>query len=289
MRLISALLLCFVPLIVTKDTTVLHNKYAWLRLPRTPKLPNPSKGDYAHINDIDIWYAVFGSAKNPPVVFLHGGFGNSDYWGLQVRELKSTYRCIVMDSRGQGRSTMTSDGITYETMASDVVGLLDHLDITKAHIVGWSDGGIISLMLAMNYPDRVLSIFAFAANYVPSGTKDVFASEVFVAFLKRTEVEYQTLNPQKDYAALNSSLMTLWSSNPNWSQEDFAEIDEKLAVLIVDGDRDEAIYREQQDTMSSWIPQSGELIIPASSHFAFMQHPEMFTALLTGFLSGEFR
>ena len=69
-----------------------------------------------------------------------------------------------------------------------------------------------------------------------------------------------------------------------WSKRDFAKINTTLPVWIVDGDREELIYREQADTMTEWIPQSGELIIPRTSNFAMIQNPEFFTWAIQRFL-----
>lgn len=285
MRRIFFILLCSMSCICQDISTVLDSEYPWLRLPPTPSLPLPRIERYVEINGVDIWYTIYGPTDGIPVLFLHGGFANSNYWSYQVEELKSTYRCILMDSRGQGRSTTSSADITYDRMTADVIALLDYLDIQQVHLVGWSDGGIIGLNIAMRYPGRLSSLFVFGANYVPSGVKDVSKSPVFMAYLERTRVEYEAISPVNDYTNLYNNLTTMWSSSPNWSQEDFMKIDSKLPVWIVDGDHEEGLYREQPDTMLSWIPQAGELILPRTSHFAFLQNPTFFTASVARFLA----
>src|SRR6185312_17454781 len=75
----------------------------WMTLPPTPTLPKADTSGYAPVNGIRIWYAEFG--KGEPVLFVHGGLANSNYWGEQVRALSTHYQVIVMDSRGHGRST----------------------------------------------------------------------------------------------------------------------------------------------------------------------------------------
>jgi hypothetical protein len=93
----------------------------WLTLPPTPSLPKAEQSGYASINGIKIWYATFG--KGEPVLLLHGGLANSNYWGNQVPALARNYRVIVMDSRGHGRSTHDDRPYGYDLMASDVIGL----------------------------------------------------------------------------------------------------------------------------------------------------------------------
>ncbi len=164
----------------------------WLELPDTPSLPTPQETGRAAVNGVSIWYATFGSGS--PIVLLHGGLANSNYWGHQVPVLAQKYRVIVMDSRGHGRSTRDARPYGYDLMASDVIGVMDHLGIAKAAIVGWSDGAILGLDIAMNHPDRVSRLFAFAANSDPSGVKDVAKSPVFNKFIARAEKEYAALS-----------------------------------------------------------------------------------------------
>src|SRR5215469_13900475 len=134
----------------------------WQQLPKTPALPTPEHSGYAPVNGVRIWYATFG--RGEPVILLHGGLANSNYWGYQVPALAKHYRVIVMDSRGHGRSTRNEDPLSYHLMARDVIGLMNFLHIPKVTIVGWSDGAIVGLDMAINYPARLSRLFAFAAN-----------------------------------------------------------------------------------------------------------------------------
>src|SRR6516162_1063173 len=149
----------------------------WLTLPPTPSLPKPVQSGYAPINGIRIWYATFG--RGEPVLLLHGGLANSSYWGNQVPAFARHYRVIVMDSRGHGRSTRDERPYGYDLMASDVLGLMDFLKLPKAAIVGWSDGAILGLDIAIHHPQRLTKLFAFAANSDPSGVADIAHSPVF--------------------------------------------------------------------------------------------------------------
>ena len=141
----------------------LRSEPAWMTLPATPVLPEQaSSSGLAQVNGIQIFCATFG--QGVPVVFLHGGLANSNYWGAQVASLFERYRVIVMDTRGHGRSPLLSRHFSYATFADDVIATLNVLGIDRAHVVGWSDGAITGLQLAMNRPDRVSSLFAFGAN-----------------------------------------------------------------------------------------------------------------------------
>ncbi|CAF3774984.1 unnamed protein product, partial [Rotaria sp. Silwood1] len=267
------------------NSTVVNSEYPWLRLPPTPQLPYPHHGQYAQINDISIWYTIYGPKHGAPILFLHGGLANSNYWGLQIQQLQNTYKCILMDSRAQGRSSSSSANITYDLMTSDVVSLLNYLGVSKIHLVGWSDGANIGLNLAMHHPGRLYSLFAFGANYHSSGGNDASIPPIFVAYLKRTQAEYEAFNANKSYEIVFNDLLTMWAIYPNWTKVDLGKIPSDLPVWIVDGDHDEVVNREQPDTMASWIPQAGELILPRTSHFAFIQEPTRFTTALEEFLA----
>jgi pimeloyl-ACP methyl ester carboxylesterase len=247
----------------------------WLTLPATPTLPQAAQSGYAPINGIRIWFATFG--KGEPVILLHGGLANANYWGNQVRALSAQYRVVVMDSRGHGRSTRNDQPYGYDLMASDVIGLMDFLHIQKAAIVGWSDGAIIGLDIALHHPERLAKLFAFAANSDPSGVADIAQSPVFNAFIARAEKEYEQLSSTPaEYKSFLAQIEKMWETHPNWT----AEYLKKIAVptWIVDADHDEAIKRENTEFMAANIPGAGLLLQPEVSHFSFLQDAEQFTA-----------
>jgi pimeloyl-ACP methyl ester carboxylesterase len=253
----------------------------WLTLPPTPSLPAPVKSGYATLNGIKIWYAEFG--RGTSVILLHGGLANSNYWGKLVPALAPHYRVIVMDSRGHGRSSRDARPYGYDLMASDVLALMDFLKVDKAALVGWSDGAIIGLDIAIHHPERLSKLFAFAANSDPSGVKDVNQSPVFTAFIARAKTEYEELSPTPtEYDAFLAQITKMWETQPHWTADDLAGI--KVPTWIVDADHDEAIERDNTLFMADHIPGSGLLIEPQVSHFAFLQDPEQFNADVLHFL-----
>jgi len=259
-----------------------QTRYAWQQLPPTPALPKPERTGMAPVNGVKIWYAVFGHGT--PVILVHGGFANSNYWRLQIPVLARHYQVIVLDSRGHGRSTRDAMPIGYDLMASDTLALMDSLHVGRAALVGWSDGAIIGLDIAIHHPQRLTKLFAFAANSDPSGTKDVDKDPVFSAYLRRARDEYRKLSPTPaQFEAFSQQLEKMWSTQPHFSDDQLRGI--RVPTWIVDGDHDEAIKRENTDHMAALIPGAGELILPRVSHFAFLQDPEMFNAALLHFLA----
>ncbi|WP_315742388.1 alpha/beta fold hydrolase [Bradyrhizobium sp. SZCCHNR1075] len=262
----------------------------WEMLPPTPQPVATQRAGQAAVNGIKIYYRVYGQVPQQggtPVILLHGGLANADYWGHQVEALAPHHMVVVMDSRGHGRSTRDARAYGYDLMADDVVALMDELKIAKADIVGWSDGGIIGLDLALRHQDRVGKVFAFAANSVTSGVKDgVEKNPTFAAFIERAGHEYRsnsaTPNAYEDFVA---QISKMWAEQPNWSDAQLQSI--TSPVWIVDGDHDEAIKREHTEYLAATIPHAGLLILPNTSHFAFLQDPELFNAAMLRFLDGK--
>ena len=143
----------------------------WASLPSMPGPVPGSASATADVNGVRLFYTDTGRAAPGavPVLLLHGGLANQQYWGNQIRALAPHHRVIAVDSRGHGRSTRDTRPFGYDLMADDVIALMDHLHIAQADLVGWSDGAIISLDIAMRYPTRVRRVFSFAANSVTTG------------------------------------------------------------------------------------------------------------------------
>ena len=159
---LAAVLLCLLTALSAADAV----DPLWMTLPPTPALPQPQESGLAPVNGVKIWYATFGSGE--PVILLHGGLAHAEYWGKQVPALAAHYRVVVMDSRGHGRSSRDARPFGYDLMTDDVVGLMGFLKIDKAAVVGWSDGAILGLDMALRHPERLSKLFAFAANSDPS-------------------------------------------------------------------------------------------------------------------------
>jgi pimeloyl-ACP methyl ester carboxylesterase len=187
-----------------------------------------------------------------------------------------------MDSRGHGRSARDARPFGYDLMASDVVGLMDRLHIQKAAIVGWSDGAIVGLDIAIHHPERLTGLFAFAANSNPAGVRDVNKSSVFTAFIGRAEKEYETLSPTPhEFQPFLAQITKMWATQPFFDNQ-LNRI--TVPTLIADADHDEAIKRENTLFMADRLPNASLLLLPGVSHFAFIQDPDQFTFAVLHFL-----
>ena len=164
-----------------------------------------------------MYYAVYG--KGPPVLLIHGGLGHGDIWGFQVPALSRDHTVIVADSRGHGRSTRSNQPFSYAQMADDYLALLDFLKIDKVALVGWSDGGIIGLDIAIRHPERLSRLFAFAANYTPEGGRDVADDPTFNAYIARARTDYGSLSPTPgEFDAFVKQISKMWAIEPRLFQ-----------------------------------------------------------------------
>lgn len=137
---------------------------------------------------------------------------------------------------------------------------------------------ILILHSHQRHPERLDKAFAFAANYDINGTLDVTQSPVFTDYLHRAEKSYDLINPAANYTFLHDSIFTMWASLPAWTEADFTKVpaDVQKRVWIVDADHEEAVKITQLYDMSRWMPHASAMILPAVSHFAFLQDPRMF-------------
>ncbi len=234
----------------------------------------------AAVHGTSVYYAQFG--EGPPVLLLHGGLANSNYWGLQVGELAKEFSVLVMDTRGHGRSPVMSRDFSHRAFADDVAALLDVLEIPSVAIVGWSDGGVTGLELAMKRADRVSKLFAFGANMNPAGYKAASGS-AFAEFAQRTKTEYGRLSPHPErWAQLVGGLRVMWRAQPNFTPAMLGTI--TVPTLIYAAEHDEIIRRDHTEQMARHIPRARLVVQPDVSHFAMLQDPLRFNKTMIEFL-----
>jgi pimeloyl-ACP methyl ester carboxylesterase len=255
-------------------------------LPSPAPLPPHAANGYVAHDGARLYYATFGAG--PPVVLLHDGLASGAYWGNQVRPLTAGHhQVILIDSRGHGRSTRDGRPFTYELMASDVIAVLDALNVRRAAVVGWGDGAIIGLVMALKDPERVTRVVAFAANMDPSGLKpDTDTNPTFANFTSHAAANYERISPApRGFADFEAAINRMWDTEPNYTAADLARI--AVPVAIVDGDHDEAIKREHTRYLARSIPRAKLIILRNVSHFAMLQAPVKFNATMLRFIDGR--
>jgi pimeloyl-ACP methyl ester carboxylesterase len=246
------------------------------------RLPATHDHGFVEHDGARIWYATYGSG--PPVILLHSGLGHSGNWGYQVPALvMQGYRAVVIDSRGHGRSTRDARPFSYELMASDVLAVMDALQLERVGLVGWSDGACTALVLASKAPTRAAGVFFFACNMDPSGTKEFEFTPIVQRCFSRHVKDYAQLSATPDqFDAFSEAVGLMQRTQPNYSAHDLAQIG--VPVAIVHSEHDEFIKREHAEYLARSIPNAVFIELPGVSHFAPLQRPAQFNAALLAFL-----
>jgi len=245
---------------------------------------------YVDVNGVHMYYETYG--EGTPLVLLHGGMLSIDlnFAGL-IPTLANKHLVIGVELQGHGRTADIEREITPAALASDVVGLLDHLGIDRAHVLGHSMGGAVTMELAIGYPDRVRSVVPISVSVRPDGLHEdmsdpsKFATSPIMPtqqdFMEFRE-EYLRLSPHPEHfeeflGALSASAADL----KGWSDEQLAGI--TAPVLLVQGDRDFTTC-EHGALMQRLIPGSQLAILPNTTHMQVTRRPELLLPMLDAFL-----
>ncbi|HSB96543.1 MAG TPA: alpha/beta hydrolase [Spongiibacteraceae bacterium] len=227
-------------------------------------------GQYADVNGIRLYYETYGAGS--PVLVLHGGTAFIESMHYQIGDLAADHLVIAPDSRGHGRSTDGAGALHYAQMTDDMVALLDQLKIAKIDIVGWSDGGIIALDMAIRYADRVGHIAISGSNFNPVGLSEqpnIEADPDSEAVAGQRDF-YKRLAPDPtQWPALYRKVLSMWASEPNFTTAQLATI--KAPTLVIAGEFD-SIKREHTDALAEAIPGAKKVIIDGADHFAPVTH-----------------
>ncbi len=229
---------------------------------------NAKAGHYAEINGIKLYYETYGSGE--PLILLHGNGGSIKDFEKQIPFFEKYYQIIAIDSRLQGKSGGSPDSLSYELMASDFCALLDQLHIKSAHVLGWSDGGIDGIIMAMNCPDRIKKLAISGANTVPDTTA--------LSITDLNEMKAAVSNPKSSAKVVALNRMMI--DQPNIAYSDLGRI--SCPVLVMAGDRD-MIKPEHTLKIFQSIPNASLCIFPDSHHGVCQQHPELFNETVLRF------
>jgi pimeloyl-ACP methyl ester carboxylesterase len=240
---------------------------------------NPKVGKYFKVNGTNLYCEIYGEGE--PLLLIHGNGGSIEHMGYQIDYFSSRYKVIVPDCRGRGKSDLATDSLTYEQLSIDMIKLLDNLGIDSCDIIGWSDGGIVGLIMGMNYPARTKKIVAMGAN-IWSDTTSLSPADIEKVKVARREANAMiTENDKSKNWKVIYQLMALMDDQPNIKLSDLKKI--KSPVLIVAGDRD-IIKTEHTVLIFSNIPKSQLWIIPVGTHFAPVEKHELFNSTVNEFL-----
>ncbi len=248
-----------------------------------------TKSRFVQVDDVKIHYKVYG--QGDPLVLLHGSLESIEDWAKQIPEFSKKNKVIAIDNRGHGRSTFTDRKMDYQLMSEDVLGVMKDMKIDSANIVGFGDGGIIGMYLAINHPDKVRKLVAIGANY------KVDTTVVYAEVLKKVEEWnsdkiYQFVrNHFKNYPnygliePFTQRMKTMLLTEPSLTTEDLNKI--KCPTLFMTGDHD-IIKLAHTKEMFDNVKQGYLAVIPGTKHYPQKEKPAVVNPIILDFVSKKF-
>ncbi len=242
-------------------------------------------GHYVSVRGIRMYYEIHG--RGPALVLLHGGTGDGTQFSKQVPAFAKRFRFIVPDLRAQGRTTDGPGPLTYHAMAEDVVALMDRLHVRTADLVGWSDGGIVGLDIAIRHPRRLRHLVTFGANFQPDGLGpeevEWSAHASAQSLGPAVRLEYQRLAPDPGhYETAMNKILAMWRVEPRFSLAELRSI--RVMTLIAAGEHD-LVRRDHTEALAQAIPGAQLWIVPGTTHSAIHEEPDLVNERVLEFLN----
>lgn len=241
---------------------------------------NSAAGGYAQINGIKMYYEVYGQGK--PLALIHGSGQSIAAMKPQIEYFSRNYKVVVADSRAHGKSGLGEGTLTYGQMASDWIALFDQLELGKTSVIGWSDGGNISLTMGIHHADKIDKLAIMGANLQPDASAvHPWAREWVAVESKKIDETLAAGDTSANWAALQQQFGLL-REQPDISLEELATIN--APVLVMAGDKD-VIRGEHTLLMFQTLPKAHLAIFPGGTHFVPETDPELFNSTVEKFLA----
>ena len=245
---------------------------------------NKESGNYITIDGAKQYYEVYG--QGDPLVLIHGNGGDIAYMKPQIEFFSKKYKVIVMDCRGRGKSELGNDSLSYLRMTKDIVEILDYEQLDSTYVLGRSDGGILALYLAINYPKKVKKIVSFSANLTPD-TAALFP--VIYHDIKKRRKYADEMLAKKDTTQnwyVIQQRFRMMEFQPNISVNDLYKI--KCPVLVMSTDRD-MIREDHTLFIYQNIDKANLCFLPGVNHFVSKSGPRLFNEIVETFFQSKFK
>ena len=241
---------------------------------------NNLAGKYINTRGFKLYYETYGQGE--PLLIIHGNGGSINNFINQVPYFAKNYQVIIADSRAQGKSTDKGDSLSYEMMTDDLNALLDTLHLNACNVIGWSDGGINGLLLAIHHPEKVKKLAITGANLWPDTTAiDPFVYN-WAMNLNKPSNKNDTTPQLKNQRKLNYLL----AYEPHITIEQLHTI--KCPTLVMSGDHDVILPRHSLLIAES-IAQSYLWILPNSGHSTPINYKNQFNEVVNDFFTKPYR
>lgn len=231
-----------------------------------------------HNSGANIFYSEYFPAdpQAPTLILLHGNGEDHTYFVKQIPAFSPHFRLVLIDTRGQGQSTGGDGELNFSVFAADLLALMDHLQIAKAHLLGFSDGGNLALTFALAHPERVQSLILNGANLEPGGVKLSTQLPIVLGYGC-----CRLLSPFSHKARQNGALLGLMVNHPHIPPQALAAL--TMPALVIVGERDMIRDRHSQLIARS-LPNAQFVRIPGGDHFCAAKCPEVFNHAVLSFL-----
>ena len=237
-----------------------------------------TRQEFLHNSGANIFYSEYFPAdpQAPTLILLHGNGEDHTYFVKQIPAFSPHFRLVLMDTRGQGQSTGGDGELNFSVFAADLLALMDHLQIAKAHLLGFSDGGNLALTFALAHPERVQSLILNGANLEPGGVKLSTQLPIVLGYGC-----CRLLSPFSHKARQNGALLGLMVNHPHIPPQALAAL--TMPALVIVGERDMIRDRHSQFIARS-LPNAQFVRIPGGDHFCAAKCPEVFNHAVLSFL-----
>ncbi len=226
------------------------------------------------MSDIQLHYIEQGEGK--PLILLHGNGESSDYFVHQIAHFSSNYHVVAIDTRGHGQSPRGDKPFTINQFAEDLHDFMDEKGISKASLLGFSDGGNIALEFALKYPERIDKMIVDGANLFPKGVKPLYQWPIEIGY------RIAKLFSEKSEKALrNTEMLGLMVNEPHIAPSELAAI--TLPVLVVAGTKD--MIKDSHTRLIYKSLPNAQLAIIEGDHFVANKSPEAFNTIVETFLA----
>lgn len=237
-----------------------------------------TRQEFLHNSGANIFYSEYFPAdpQAPTLILLHGNGEDQTYFAKQIPAFSPHFRLVLMDTRGQGQSTGGDGELNFSVFAADLLALMDHLQIAKAHLLGFSDGGNLALTFALAHPERVQSLILNGANLEPGGVKLSTQLPIVLGYGC-----CRLLSPFSHKARQNGAVLGLMVNHPHIPSQVLAAL--TMPALVIVGERDMIRDRHSQLIARS-LPNAQFVRIPGGDHFCAAKCPEVFNHAVLSFL-----
>ncbi|HEV2354414.1 MAG TPA: alpha/beta hydrolase, partial [Puia sp.] len=241
---------------------------------------NPDAGHYLNTRGIRLYYESYG--RGEPLLLFHGNGGSIGNFKNQIPFFSKYYHVIAIDSRDHGKSTDPGDSLSFEMIVDDFNALIDSLHLGPCYVVGWSDGGIDALLLAIRHPDKVKKMAFTGANLWP----DTTALVPFILTDLLEQHEALMKKPRTPQINARLKIVDLDLYQPHITLGQLHGI--RCPTLVIGGDHD-AIPTQHTVLIADNIPLSDCWIVPNSGHSVPIFKKDAFNAQVQDFFTHPYR